>query len=57
MVGKVFTSVADTYDLMNDAMSLGVHRCWKDQFVNMMGPLKMRKVLNDKGEIESEVPL
>ena len=29
-VGEVFTSVADRYDLMNDLMSLGSHRLWKD---------------------------
>ncbi|GAB4223303.1 MAG: bifunctional demethylmenaquinone methyltransferase/2-methoxy-6-polyprenyl-1,4-benzoquinol methylase UbiE [Gammaproteobacteria bacterium] len=28
-VGKVFSSVANRYDIMNDVMSLGVHRCWK----------------------------
>lgn len=54
MVKKVFSNVADSYDLMNDAMSLGVHRCWKDEFVNQIGPLKMRKVLNDFGETKSE---
>ena len=32
-VAEVFSSVADSYDLMNDAMSLGVHRLWKDDFV------------------------
>ena len=42
MVGKVFSSVAESYDLMNDAMSLGVHRCWKDTFVGMIGPMRMR---------------
>jgi ubiquinone/menaquinone biosynthesis C-methylase UbiE len=56
-VGKVFSNVADSYDVMNDAMSLGVHRIWKDSFVNMIGPLKMRKVLNEKGEVVSEAPL
>ena len=29
-VGQVFESVADRYDLMNDLMSLGAHRLWKD---------------------------
>jgi 2-methoxy-6-polyprenyl-1,4-benzoquinol methylase len=43
MVGKVFSSVAESYDLMNDAMSLGVHRCWKDAFIGMIGPMRMRK--------------
>jgi len=33
LVGKVFTSVASKYDLMNDLMSLGIHRLWKRQFV------------------------
>jgi len=32
-VAEVFSSVADSYDLMNDAMSVGVHRLWKDDFV------------------------
>ena len=32
-VGAVFTSVADRYDLMNDVMSLGLHRLWKDWYV------------------------
>lgn len=57
MVGKVFTSVAESYDLMNDAMSLGVHRCWKDQFVGMVGPLKMRKELDDKGQLKASHPI
>lgn len=29
LVGRVFTSVASKYDLMNDAMSFGIHRIWK----------------------------
>jgi 2-methoxy-6-polyprenyl-1,4-benzoquinol methylase len=33
-VRKVFNSVAPKYDVMNDVLSLGVHRCWKDYFVN-----------------------
>lgn len=31
MVGGVFSSVARSYDLMNDLMSGGVHRLWKDR--------------------------
>jgi len=31
MVGDVFTSVASSYDLMNDLMSAGLHRLWKDR--------------------------
>ena len=33
LVGEVFTSVAGKYDLMNDLMSLGIHRVWKRYFV------------------------
>jgi demethylmenaquinone methyltransferase/2-methoxy-6-polyprenyl-1,4-benzoquinol methylase len=33
LVGEVFSSVAGKYDLMNDAMSLGIHRVWKRYFV------------------------
>jgi demethylmenaquinone methyltransferase/2-methoxy-6-polyprenyl-1,4-benzoquinol methylase len=33
LVGQVFSSVAGKYDLMNDAMSLGIHRLWKRHFV------------------------
>ena len=32
----VFHAVADSYDLMNDAMSAGVHRVWKDYYINQM---------------------
>ena len=31
LVGDVFSSVAPTYDLMNDLMSAGLHRLWKDR--------------------------
>lgn len=31
MVGNVFTRVASNYDLMNDLMSGGLHRLWKDR--------------------------
>jgi 2-methoxy-6-polyprenyl-1,4-benzoquinol methylase len=56
-VGGVFSNVADSYDVMNDAMSLGVHRIWKNTFVDSIGPLRMRKVMNEKGEVVEEVPL
>jgi ubiquinone/menaquinone biosynthesis methyltransferase len=38
MVSEVFHKVADKYDVMNDAMSLGVHRLWKDCFVGQLDP-------------------
>ncbi|KAL8279223.1 hypothetical protein RQP46_008479 [Phenoliferia psychrophenolica] len=38
LVKGVFSSVASSYDVMNDAMSLGVHRLWKDHYVQKMNP-------------------
>jgi demethylmenaquinone methyltransferase/2-methoxy-6-polyprenyl-1,4-benzoquinol methylase len=38
MVRAVFDSVAPRYDLMNDLMSLGIHRVWKQIFVSDLGP-------------------
>lgn len=40
LVGNVFSSVASKYDLMNDIMSLGIHRLWKDHFINKLDPGK-----------------
>lgn len=37
-MGAVFSSVASSYDTMNDLMSLGVHRLWKDHFVRSLNP-------------------
>ena len=37
-VGAVFSNVASKYDIMNDAMSGGMHRLWKDQFVRRVKP-------------------
>ena len=36
LVNSVFSDVHQKYDLMNDIMSLGVHRMWKDKFINWM---------------------
>lgn len=38
LVGQVFSSVATSYDLMNDLMSVGMHRLWKDKFVRELKP-------------------
>lgn len=38
MVKSVFNSVADQYDLMNDVMSAGVHRLWKDSLIDSLNP-------------------
>src|SRR5690349_23342834 len=40
LVNDVFATVAGRYDLMNDLMSGGLHRLWKDDFVAMLGPPK-----------------
>jgi demethylmenaquinone methyltransferase/2-methoxy-6-polyprenyl-1,4-benzoquinol methylase len=40
MVNAVFHGVADRYDLMNDLMSGGIHRIWKDAMVNDLAPPK-----------------
>ena len=37
---KIFQDVFDKYDLMNDLMSLGVHRLWKKNFINCLNPQK-----------------
>ena len=37
-VHGVFTSVASKYDVMNDAMSLGIHRIWKDAMLDWLAP-------------------
>ncbi len=38
LVQSVFDQVYDKYDLMNDFMSLGIHRLWKKSLINMMNP-------------------
>ncbi len=38
LVQNVFDQVYNKYDLMNDFMSLGIHRMWKKNLINMMGP-------------------
>ncbi len=42
LVDDVFRSVARRYDLMNDLMSLGLHRAWKDALVTAVDPPKNR---------------
>ena len=38
LVGKIFTNVARRYDVMNDLMSLGVHRVWKQALIDWLAP-------------------
>ena len=49
MVRAVFDSVAPRYDLMNDLMSLGIHRAWKKIFVTAIDPRPRRTLLDLAG--------
>ncbi|KAF7814398.1 2-methoxy-6-polyprenyl-1,4-benzoquinol methylase, mitochondrial [Senna tora] len=49
MVGKVFSNVAAKYDVMNDLMSAGLHRLWKDRLVSKLNPFRGMKHLDVAG--------
>ena len=46
LVQNVFDQVYDQYDLMNDLMSLGIHRLWKKNLINMMNPSPKQKLID-----------
>ncbi len=48
-VGEVFSKVAAKYDLMNDVMSGGMHRLWKDRFVRRVKPQPDEAILDMAG--------
>ena len=48
-VGAVFSNVARKYDVMNDAMSGGMHRLWKDRFVRRVKPQPGEAILDMAG--------
>ncbi len=48
-VGEVFSRVARKYDVMNDAMSAGLHRRWKDRFVRRVKPRDGEAILDMAG--------
>lgn len=48
-VGQVFSNVAAKYDIMNDAMSGGMHRLWKDRFVKRVRPQPGEAILDMAG--------
>ena len=48
-VGAVFSGVAKKYDIMNDAMSGGMHRLWKDRFVRRVKPRGGERILDMAG--------
>lgn len=49
MVGNVFSNVASNYDLMNDVMSAGLHRLWKERLVSKLNPFPGMKHLDVAG--------
>ena len=46
LVQDVFDKVFDKYDLMNDFMSLGIHRLWKKNLINLMSPSPNKKLID-----------
>lgn len=48
-VGAIFSNVARKYDVMNDAMSVGMHRLWKDKFVKRVRPQPGEAILDMAG--------
>ena len=54
LVNSVFSKVYKKYDLMNDIMSFGIHRIWKDKFIDWMNPnlgSKLIDVASGTGDI------
>ena len=46
LVQNVFDQVYDQYDLMNDLMSLGIHRLWKKNLLNLMNPCPNHRLID-----------
>ena len=46
LVQSVFDKVYNKYDLMNDVMSLGIHRTWKKNLINMMNPSSNQNLID-----------
>ncbi len=49
MVHGVFTNVASKYDVMNDVMSVGIHRLWKDAMMDWLAPRAGQRLLDVAG--------
>lgn len=49
LVHGVFTNVASKYDIMNDVMSVGVHRLWKDAMMDWLAPRNGQRLLDVAG--------
>ena len=46
LIQNVFDKVYDKYDLMNDLMSLGIHRLWKKNLISWMAPSLKKKLID-----------
>ena len=46
VVSKVFEDAFEKYDIMNDLMSLGIHRLWKKTFIDWLNPSKNTKLID-----------
>ena len=46
LVKRVFQDVSEKYDFMNDLMSFGIHRIWKQSFINWLNPQKNTKLID-----------
>ena len=46
LVNSVFSQVYKKYDLMNDIMSFGIHRLWKEKFIDWMNPYSGSKLID-----------
>ena len=46
LVKDVFNKVFENYDIMNDIMSLGIHRVWKRDLIQMMNPSNKKKLID-----------
>ena len=49
LVHGVFTNVASKYDVMNDVMSVGIHRLWKDAMMDWLAPRDGQRLLDVAG--------
>jgi len=49
LVGEIFTAVASRYDVMNDLMSMGIHRIWKDALIDWLAPTPTMQLLDVAG--------
>ena len=52
----MFENVASSYDQMNDAMSFGIHRLWKDRLIKVLNPPSGTKLLDVAGGTGSLLP-